>query len=687
MTAMDTYVGLARKYRPQNFEDLVGQEAVAQALAQALRQNRLVHGHLMAGPRGTGKTTTARILARALNCEQGPTPIPCGKCRHCIDIAAGNDMDVIEIDGASNNGVENIRELRERINLAPFSARHKVYIIDEVHMLSSGAFNALLKTLEEPPSGVVFVMATTELEKVPETIRSRCALHQFRRLTTEDIVRRLAQVAEREGIALAPEAAREIFGHVARSVDGGMRDALMILDQLLAISDGKPTPEAAIRLLGLADASVLADAVDWMAQGKAVELLKLVDDLVGRGRSLERFVKELVAYLRDLMLLGSGIGEDLVGIGGDEALTRARSQAASLAPATLYNTINQMFALEERLKQSTQARFLLEFTFLRLAQIKPVVPLDEILRRVQALPEAALGGGSGHAATGDTSVPLSPAPSAAASQAASRGAETGAPGRVENSAEPPSARRAWAAPAGRPALAGAFMDGAPDGAQPMPAGAGGAPVADAKGQASPAALAGLDRQELVGAIVNQLPDAMQGLFQRYLSQAAGVTVADEALSIAWAEGQGLGRRIVEKPDNARALQAALAQLAGRPMAVVNMDAPVGARPGASPAASPAAATRPGAFASPVMADSASAFSAEDASPFEASDASDATGFKDASLARRSQADAPPADGRSALEKAKDFLESNDEAARRLRMLRDMLHGRLIDENGAPLALG
>jgi len=190
-----SYQGLARKWRPQTFEDLVGQEEVSQSLMNSLRDSRVVHGHILAGPRGVGKTTSARILARALNCEKGPTATPCGKCRHCIDISQGSDLDVIEIDAASHTKVDEMRDLLEQVYRHPFAARFKVYIIDEVHMLSTASFNALLKTLEEPPEHVIFIFATTEFEKIPETVRSRCAIHNFRRLTAEDIVKRLTEVA------------------------------------------------------------------------------------------------------------------------------------------------------------------------------------------------------------------------------------------------------------------------------------------------------------------------------------------------------------------------------------------------------------------------------------------------------------------------------------------------------------
>ncbi|MCL5270685.1 MAG: DNA polymerase III subunit gamma/tau, partial [bacterium] len=688
-----------------------------------------------AGPRGVGKTTSARILAKALNCEQGPTPTPCGQCRHCVDIALGNDLDVIEIDAASNTGVDNIRDLRERIIQAPFASRYKVYIIDEIHMLSTGAFNALLKTLEEPPPNVVFIFATTEIDKVPETIRSRCVVHAFRRLSAEDIVRRLEQVAAGEGMQGDAATAREIFGLIARSVEGGMRDALVLFDQLLALTEGKPDVESALKLLGLADRAALAQTVGWLAAGDAPALLGLIEDLVERGRNLERFVKSLTAYLRDLMLLQADAGEGLVALSG-EALDAARQQAAGLSPATLFNFLNQMFELEERLKQSGQARFLLEFTFLRMAAIKPVVPLDKLINRVGALPDAAFGPSAPAAAAQSSAGPVPPADSPPARPACVVEAVAPVPPAPRASvATPPSDSDDLFGGAERRAAGAAFFDSIPERAPAASPAACPQAAAEAVSASADNPLSGLAPAEIIGRLIPQLPDCARFL-SRYLRQAAIRFDQTGVLRLAWPPEAALARRMIERADNLATLEAGLASLCGQtvrlrsdtaagsseipgsiassptsaaaasadPPAHVYMGAPGVVHAGAAaparvladsePSPQPPLAQRP-VDESRIVSPPADEDEFTDLSYTVDSDAYAAAAAATrplprpratAASARPGPAPAPPADRRTALEKAQAFLKVSDDAAKRVKMLRDMLGGRVIDENGQPLAI-
>ena len=694
MARQESYQGLARKWRPQRFEDLVGQEAVAQSFQSALRQGRVVHGHMLAGPRGVGKTTSARILAKALNCEQGATPTPCGTCRHCIDIAAGNDMDVIEIDAASNTGVDNIRELRERVTNAPFSARYKVYIIDEIHMLSTGAFNALLKTLEEPPPQVIFIFATTELDKVPETIRSRCVQHTFRRMSAEDIARRLEQVAAGEGVLTEPAELREVFALIARAVEGGMRDALVSFDQLIAMTEGKPSVEAANRLLGLADQGALVQTIDWLTDGKAGELLKLIEELSERGRNLERFVKSLIATLRDLMLLQATGNDSLVAVTG-EALATAKAQARRIAAPTLFNMLNQLFELEARLKQSTQTRFLVEFTLLRIAAVRPVVPLDEILARVQALPEAAFS----------AALPAAPPSPPPAAVKAVEMPETMVPPPATPQPVSPAPPQPIAPPAPRPAPRFEQPAAAPVYASMMNDSMPPAELSSSKLKAQSATatdathlLAGLGKEELLEKIVPQLPDSCRFL-NGYLRQAAAIRAEGGTLRIEWSDDatSRYNRKKIEKPENQNALERVVSALAGTALRVFSTDAAPGA-PTAAPPPAPAPAKPAHSHSLWAHAEQAEA-STLPPPPDDLADQDsivmvfdpeddDAPGVYAAPLAEPAapapKIEEPPADKRSALEKAQDLMSSSDDAARRIKMLQEMLGGRLIDENGQPL---
>lgn len=291
------YVALYRKWRPQGFDSLVGQEAVRTALTNALETGRIAHAYLFAGPRGTGKTSTAKILAKAVNCEHGPTPNPCNKCQNCVRINDGTSMDVFEIDAASNRGIDEIRDLREKVAFAPVNGRYKVYIIDEVHMLTTEAFNALLKTLEEPPPHVIFILATTEPHKIPATIHSRCQRFDFKRVTDSDIVKRLREVADGSGIAADDDALQLI----AVQADGGMRDALSLLDQCGVMAE-RVSAETVRSVLGIVGREALRELVKAVGEGNVPEALELLEALLAGGKDVKQIITELAEYLRAVLL-------------------------------------------------------------------------------------------------------------------------------------------------------------------------------------------------------------------------------------------------------------------------------------------------------------------------------------------------------------------------------------------------
>jgi DNA polymerase-3 subunit gamma/tau len=379
------YMVFARKWRPQTFADVVGQQPISDALRNAIATNRIANAYLFCGPRGIGKTSMARILAKALNCEKKMTPEPCGTCLHCRQITAGSDMDVIEIDGASYTKVDDVRELQEGIGRASYAARKKVYIIDEVHMLSASAFNALLKTIEEPPSHVVFVFATTAPEKIPETILSRCQRFDFQRIPPDEIKRRLEHIlAHEEDIHADPAELPAILETIARNADGSMRDAEVALDQLLALGQGVLKMENVQQLFGLAQIDQLIYTLDAIEKRDTKALLGLVAELVNKGRDLERFVKLFSRFLRDLLLLKTEAGAELVQI-PTEYVDTLRTRVASLSLTSIMNTLHHFFLLEEQMKGEVPARFLLEFTFIKLTAIAPSADLDSVLSQLNSL--------------------------------------------------------------------------------------------------------------------------------------------------------------------------------------------------------------------------------------------------------------------------------------------------------------
>ncbi len=416
-----SYLVLARKWRPQRFEDIVGQSHVTTTLSNAIRTGRVAHAYLFTGSRGVGKTTTARILAKALNCEQGPTVTPCNKCSSCLEITASNSMDVLEIDGASNRGIDEIRDLRENVKYTPTQGRRKVYIIDEVHMLTKEAFNALLKTLEEPPAHVVFIFATTESHKVPMTILSRCQRFDFRRIDTAAIVAHLRTMLEGESVT----ADDECLYILARKSEGSLRDAISLLDQLIAFGGGALTAADARQVLGLVDESAYFRAMDLVRARDQAAALDLVAEASAGGLDLQEFTAGWLGHLRILLLVAGGAADaGLSGMPG-ELRDRYLSQAKAWDGRDLARIIRLLIDAEAAMKRSSQPRLVLEIACVRLCALDATVSIEQVL--------AAMDGGTGGAGPGSERGAGKDAPAkgpASASQSQPQAVPAPAPGQV-----------------------------------------------------------------------------------------------------------------------------------------------------------------------------------------------------------------------------------------------------------------
>ena len=389
-----TYHALARKYRPSTFEEMVGQEHVTGTLRAALRNGKLSHAYLFSGPRGCGKTTVARLLAKALNCSQGAPDEPCSTCESCLGIAAGTWLDVLEIDAASHTGVDNIRELRDMAQYSPTKGQCRVFIIDEVHMLSKGAFNALLKILEEPPARVFFFFATTEPNRIPRTILSRCQRFDFRLLTRDELTARLTEIVAAEGMSIDPGALRLVISQA----EGSMRDAQSLLDQVLAACEGEVTEQAVVDLFGLVQSDLFRELNEAILAHDAAAALRIADRVAGAGQSLDDFASQLVGNLRNLMLLridpslAAGISLP------EEQIAGLRAQADQFAAQDLMALLERATRGFERIHRSTQPRVVLEALLAELALMESRVLLSDLVRRLDALSAGApvpAGGGGG----------------------------------------------------------------------------------------------------------------------------------------------------------------------------------------------------------------------------------------------------------------------------------------------------
>jgi len=377
------YTVLARRYRPQTFSDIIGQEPVARALVNALRSNRVAHAYLFTGARGVGKTSTARILAKALNCENGPTATPCGECDICQNIAAGEDVDVLEIDGASNRRIDEIRDIRSNVQYRPSRARYKIYIIDEVHMLTKEAFNALLKTLEEPPPHVKFIFATTEVEKVPLTILSRCQRFDFAGIPVPRIVEHLRSIVQREGV----QADEEALERIARRAGGSMRDAQSLLDQLLAFGGERLTVDQVHTLLGTGSEERILALAEAVLAHDVKKALDLLEEAVVAGWQLGELLDQMISYWRDLMVV------HCAGIEGRDLSVPSRCRDTLLQQAKTLNLdailagLDILSATKGQLKNSNHGRTLVEMALVRLGRLENLVALPQLIRLLHSAGE------------------------------------------------------------------------------------------------------------------------------------------------------------------------------------------------------------------------------------------------------------------------------------------------------------
>jgi DNA polymerase-3 subunit gamma/tau len=552
------YVVIARRYRPQTFDDLIGQEHIARALGGAIASSRVGHAYLFTGARGVGKTSAARILAKALNCEQGPTPTPCNQCDLCRSISVGDDVDVLEIDGASNRGIDEIRQLRQNVSVRPSRCRFKVYIIDEVHMLTREAFNALLKTLEEPPEHVKFIFCTTEPGKIPITILSRCQRFDFAGISSKAIAARLAQVCQAEGVESDPEALQVL----ARRAAGSMRDSQSLLEQLLAFASGQISTDDVHAMLGTAGDRLLEQMVDCLAGRDPAGALAALDSGIGAGVDPGQMLEQLLGFLRDAMVKASGADAELLlftSPGTTAVLDRFLQSFGLQSILAAMQILDQTLG---RMRISTQQRTLAELALVRLASLDDLDALPEMIARLQS-DGGVSSGGPGRSAPGGRAAQSSGTPGGPAGSSLSQSAQA-ASGRSERSPGTPGKKKAPADPA-EPPPPNAPVPGDDDAAA---ATLENDISQESAGSPTPTAVAIELTEENAIEVWSRAVAGISGLAAEPAKQFQTVAIpAPNHLEIVLKPEYNFAKSVCEKPEQLAAFEKAVAELVGRPIRI------------------------------------------------------------------------------------------------------------------------
>ncbi len=569
------YTVLARRFRPQTFDEVVGQEHVARALRNAIRSGRVAHAYLFAGARGVGKTSMARILAKALNCPNVRDGVPCNQCEICESIASGSDVDVLEIDGASNRGIDDIRALRANVSIKSMRSNYKIYIIDEVHMLTKEAFNALLKTLEEPPPNVKFVFCTTEPNKVPDTILSRCQRFDFASISSRNIAERLRQIAQVEGVEVEPEALEV----VARRAAGSMRDSQSLFDQLLAFGGERITADDAHRLFGTAPDELLVDLVGHLIDRQPLQALQRLDQTLQTGTQVGELAEQLVYYFRDLMVLACGGRQT-------ELQSVAESHRAELAAHAdrcgLKRAVASLEILAEatsRIRRSTSPRPLLELALVRIATLEDLDALDALIHGLQSgelaqrlsvvsLSDASARATSGQQPSGDVSAPTAPHAetrdhsAGASGRAATTGSASRSPTSASSTADPadrPTSFRTAARVATKPTGRDEASDNQSGPVSGQPSGASEEDTAEEESSSVVELEPGQE-----DAVFSQLLRSVEPKIRHHLGYAQGAAIrGPNVLEISFPKGYHFSKQYCERAENRRAIEQAVSEIVGR----------------------------------------------------------------------------------------------------------------------------